>query len=312
MSEVLVAYFKIGLAMAIVGSSVVVGKLIIATFPVFLASELRLLVALIILIPLMIKQENGIPSIRKKDLWSLFLQSLTGIFLFNLLILNGLKLTTAVEGGIITSITPAAVGVIAYVLLKERLGKSTLIGIFLAVVGTLALNVLGSFLEGERGSNPWLGNLLVLGAVFCEAFFIIIAKSVLGRITPLTVSTIISILAALLFLPISTYQAIDFDFSGVTLVEWQYVAYYGIVVTVLAYILMYQGLSKVPASTAGVLTGVLPISAIVLSYVILREELLWSHLLGFGCVLSSIVILAKDAKEAIADCWSIDRQYKQD
>jgi drug/metabolite transporter (DMT)-like permease len=157
--------------MAIVGSSVVVGKLIIATFPVFLASELRLLAALIILIPLMIKQEKGIPAIRKKDLWSLFLQSLTGIFLFNIFMLNGLKSTSAVESGIITSVTPAVVGVFAYVFLKERLEKNTRIGILLAVVGTLALNVLGSFLQGERGSNPLLGNLLVFGAVFCEAFF---------------------------------------------------------------------------------------------------------------------------------------------
>jgi threonine/homoserine efflux transporter RhtA len=103
-----------------------------------------------------------------------------------------------------------------------------------------------------------------------KSFLIIIAKSVLGRITPLTVSTIICIFAALLFLPISFYEAVSFDFSRVTLVEWQYVAYYGIVVTVLAFVLMYQGLSKVPASTAGVLTGVLPLSAVVLSYVILR------------------------------------------
>ncbi|HEY3425039.1 MAG TPA: DMT family transporter [Negativicutes bacterium] len=304
MSEVFVAYTKISLAMAIVGSSVVVGKLIIATFPVFLASELRLLVALIILIPLMIKQEQGIPAISKKDLWSLFWQSLTGIFLFNIFMLNGLKSTSAVETGIITSVTPAVVGLIAYVFLTERLGKNTWIGILLAVIGTLALTVLGSFLQGERGSNPLLGNLLVFGAVFCEAFFLIIAKSVLGRITPLTVSTIICIFAALLFLPLSIYQAVSFDFLSVTLVEWQYVAYYGIVVTVLAFVLMYQGLSKVPASTAGVLTGVLPLSAVVLSHVILREEFLWSQLIGLGCVLSSIVIIARDTKDITDETYT--------
>lgn len=304
MNEVFAAYFKISLAMAIVGSSVVVGKLIIATFPVFLASELRLLVALIFLIPLMIKQEKGIPSISKKDLGSLFLQSFTGILGFNILILNGLKSTSAVESGIITSVTPAVVGVIAYLFLKERLSKNTWMGILLAVVGTLALNVLGSFLQGERGSNPLLGNLLVFGAVCCEAFFIIIAKSILGRIAPLTVSTIICIFAALLFLPTAIYEAIRFDFSRVTVVEWQYVAYYGIVVTVLAYILMYQGLSKVPASTAGVLTGVLPISAVVLSHVILKEEFLWSHVIGFGCVLASIVIIAKDTKNITNETYT--------
>lgn len=297
MNDVFTAYVKIGLAMAIVGSSVVVGKLMIATFPVFLVSELRLLVSLVILIPVMLKQENGIPFINSKDRRYLFLQSLTGIFLFNVFMLYGLKLTSAVESGIITSITPAIVGVIASVFLKERLGRNTQIGILLAVLGTLVINVLGSFLHGDRGPNPMLGNTLILGAVICEALFITIAKSLLGRMTPLTISTMICIFASLLFLPLAIYEAVSFDFLGVALVDWFYVFYHGIVVTVIAFNLMYQGVSKVSASTAGVFTGVLPVSAIILSYVVLREEFLWSHVIGFCCVFLSILIISRDIKD---------------
>lgn len=58
---------------------------------------------------------------------------------------------------------------------------------------------------------------------------------------------------------------------------------------------MYQGLSKVPASSAGVLTSVLPLSSVILSFFILKEELLLSHMLGMLFVLIAIFIISKDS-----------------
>lgn len=122
MNEHLVPSLKIILAMIIVGSSVVVGKLIVQSFPVFLASELRFLVASIIFVPLLIKFE-GFPSISKGDLLILFLQALSGVFLFNIFMLYGLTITTAIEGGIITSTIPAVTGGLAFLSIKEKLTK---------------------------------------------------------------------------------------------------------------------------------------------------------------------------------------------
>nr|WP_264196197.1 hypothetical protein [Metabacillus niabensis] len=50
-----------------------------------------------------------------------------------------------------------------------------------------------------------------------------------------------------MFLPFSIYEAKEFDFSSVGTGDWINILYFGIVVTVLAF-LLYQGLSKVPAS----------------------------------------------------------------
>lgn len=71
MSERIVAYLKVIAAMTIVGSSVVAGKILIQTMPIFLASELRFLVASLILVPLLIYKE-GIPSLSKRDIVILF------------------------------------------------------------------------------------------------------------------------------------------------------------------------------------------------------------------------------------------------
>ena len=58
--------------------------------------------------------------------------------------------------------------------------------------------------------------------------------------------------------------------------------YYGLG-TVGAYLLWYQGVSKVPASTAGAFTGIQPVSAVVLSNLLLKEPMVWSYWLGIRC-----------------------------
>ena len=62
------------------------------------------------------------------------------------------------------------------------------------------------------------------------------------------------------------------------------------------------GLSRVPVSTAGVSTGVLPVSAVLPSYAILGESFRWPHLAEGVCVLLAILLITRwrPAKEVSA------------
>jgi drug/metabolite transporter (DMT)-like permease len=112
------AYLELTVAMVLVGSSVVVGKLMAASLPVFLAGGLSSAIGAAILVPVLLRREGGLPAVGGRDVLVLFLQALTGIFLFRVLLLWGLLFTTAAEGGVITSTTPAVVGLISFVFLK--------------------------------------------------------------------------------------------------------------------------------------------------------------------------------------------------
>ena len=61
----------------------------------------------------------------------------------------------------------------------------------------------------------------------------------------------------------------------------------------MGYLLWFGGLSKVTASTAGVFTGVLPVSAVLLSYLVLGEPFSWAHPVGIACVLGAILLIAR-------------------
>lgn len=294
MTKNLRAYFELSLAMFIVGSSVVVGKLLVDNIPVFLISGLRFAISSLILFPILIKYEGlTFLTINKKDWLILGLQSFTGVFLFNILLLNGLKYTNAIESGIILGTTPAIIALISLLFLKEKMSLYKWLGILLSVIGIIIINVFGSNVTlGDKSFSFW-GNLLILGAVVCEALFTIFRKVSSNKVTPLLTATAVSIIGLILFLPFSIYDALNFDFSTITILDWLYILYFGLFVTVIAFLLWFQGVSKVSASTAGVFSSVMPVSAVILSSIILKEEITIINLLGITCILLAILVFTR-------------------
>jgi drug/metabolite transporter (DMT)-like permease len=281
--------------MAIVGSSVVVGKLLVTTLPVFLIGGLRFALAALILLPMVLVSERGLPRLRRRDLGVLVLQAFTGIFLFNTLLLYGLTFSSAAESGIVTSTTPAVVAALSVLLLREPWTRARALGVAFAVAGLLAINVGGSS-GAERGPRPGLGHLLVFGAVVSEGLFVVCSRVLAQRLRPLVVATGISVLGLLMFAPFAMRDVRRVGLAHLGAGEWMAIGYYGMVVTVLAFLLWARGIARVRAGTAAVFTGVLPVSAVTLAYLILGERALWSHLVGAACVIVGIVLVAREGE----------------
>lgn len=295
-----IAYLELSLAMIIVGSSVVIGKLVIASFPIFLASALRFGLAVFILVPYLYLREGNLLTFSKRDGVILGLQAFTGVFLFNVFLLYGLKFTSAAEAGIITSTTPAVVAILSFLFLKERLTLNKAVGIALVVFGILIINVLGDTLDSERGQYALLGNVLIFGAVLGEAAFTIFPKIASQSISPLRTATVMSVLGLLMFMPFALYEAFHFDFTQTTLMDWGLVIYLGVVVTVVAFLLWFGGVRQVMASEAAVFTGVMPVSAVLLSYLILGEPFAWAHVWGILFVVAGIGFLVRKQRARTA------------
>jgi drug/metabolite transporter (DMT)-like permease len=182
---------------------------------------------------------------------------------------------------------------LATLLLGERWTGRRSAAVGLAVAGLVAITALGPRAAPSSGSHPLLGNALVLGAVVSEAVFLVCSRVLAQRLPPLTVATGITVLGFLMFAPLAARQARGFAFAAVDAAGWLAVAYYGLAVTVLAFLLWARGVARVPAGTAAVFTGVLPVSAVALSYVVLGEPFRWAHLAGGACVLAAIVLVAR-------------------
>ena len=281
----------LSLAMAIVGSSVVFGKIIVQAFPVFLASGLRFAIASAIMLPLVFRRERGWRAFSRRDWAILALMAFCGQFIFTVLLLLGLKWTSAVEAGIITSMSPAAMAMVSYLVLREALGRRRLMGVVLAVVGILAVNGYLMPSADSPGRVHLPGNLLVLGAVMGEAFFLLLRKTINPQVSELAMAGALTFLGLIMFFPLALFQAWHFDFHQTTLIDWLAIFYFGAIFTVLAYILWFRGVARVSGATAGVFTAVMPLSAMGLSYLFLKESFSWTHVIGLACVLAAIGLI---------------------
>ena len=277
MRDKLFAYIQLATAMSIAGSSVVISKLIIQRFPVFLASGISLGIALGILLPMTCWEQKGFPKISRNDFGVFFLLAFTGTFLFRVLIFLGLKQTTATNAGIITSTSPAVMGLIAWLALKEKIAYNKILGIICAVTGILWINLMGATVTA-RTTYTLIGNILVFVAVINEALFTILRKLASESVSSILATTLVSLFGFICFLPLALFEALHFDFASLRPMDWMPLLYYGAIVTVLAFILWFNGLTRVSAGTAAVFSGFMPLSAVALSSIFLKEKIEYYHL----------------------------------
>ncbi len=283
-----VPYLQLALAMCLVGANVAIGKIIVQTVPVFLFSDMRFVIASFILIPLVLLRSETKYVLHAREWTSLFFQSFFGVFLFSIFILYGLRSTSAISAGIITSTTPAFIALIALFLLRERVNFAMTISILLAVVG-ISLVSIPSFSPAFKMANGGFGNLLVLAAVISEALFTIFAKSLSGKLSPLHMATGVNLIGFLLFLPFSIHDLMT-NHLVISVTLWLVIIYYSITASVLSFVLWYQGIAKVPANIAGLFTGFMPVSAAAVGALFLNEQFSIQEMIGMGCAIVAIFV----------------------
>ncbi len=289
------SYFYLSGAMFIVGSSVVVGKIITSDFPLFLASGLRFLVAALLLLPMGVYKRT-LFSISRHDWYIISTMAFCGQILFTILLLLGLRYTSGINAGTLTSTTPFFMALIAFAFLGERFSALQIFGLLLAFGSIILLSIETFRMILQGGNISWLGNLLILAAVGSEAVFLLFAKKLERQLSGLELTAILSLLGFLLCLPPAIIEAAGFNFQALGAVDIIAVLYFGAVYTDLAYVCWFRGITGVSASVASASTAVMPLSAALLSTFLLQEDISALQLIALLMAVSAILTLARAEK----------------
>jgi drug/metabolite transporter (DMT)-like permease len=285
------AYLLLTSGMAVVGAYVGFSKVIVATVPVFLLGSIRFGIAALVMLPWSFPK--GSLAVLRSQRKLLFLQSFFGNFLFTICMLSGVSRTSATAAGLIMSTLPAAVALLSFLTLRERLGVRTSAAVALAVLGIAVLNV-------ERGAASerafeWLGNLLIVGAVCCEALYVVLGKRLTSaNVGPMQISAWINLVGLVLMLPLGLAQARDFDFSTVTPALWTLIVIYSLAASIASTWLWLSGLKAVPANQAGVFTIALPVTSAAVGVLFLSESLSIAHAIAFTCAIVGLILVASE------------------
>ena len=285
-------------AMLLVGSNVGIGKSIVAFVPVSVLALLRFVIAIAVLWPLFSPMK--IRSVKRGEWLNLFLQAFFGTFLFTLLMLNGVQRTSAVAAGVITSTIPAVVALLSWIFLGERPGARALASIALAMIGVVVINFAhGDAVPGAAPAEGSLaGNLMVLGAVCCESFYVILSRRLTQTLAPIDICAYTHLFGLLLMLPLGAGALLDFDYASVPGSIWTLVLWYGLSASIFSFWLWMKGIRHVPGSLAGVFSAVLPIAAALYGIVFLGERPTLAHGVALACVVAGIGLASLRGKPA--------------
>jgi len=294
-----VAYLCLALSMTLVGSYVALSKPLAQALPLFLLAWLRFGIGGIGMLSWLRKPASE-PPMTPQVKRLVFLESFLGNFLFTLCMISGVGLTSAVTAGVTMAGIPAAVAVMSWVFLKEQVPRRTWAAVVLAVAGIALFAVAqpGAGAHGgpagAEGTHPqglaWLGQLLLIGAVLCEAAYSVIGKKLTGTLGPRRITALINLWGFVLATPLGLYTALQFDFSAVRPGMWLLLVFYALAASVWTVWLWMTGLKAVPAAQGGVFTVLLPVSAALVGVLVLGERFTALQLVAFGIAIASVVL----------------------
>ncbi len=291
----MIAYLYLAGAMAIVGAYVGFSKVLVAVFPIFLLAWLRFGIAAIAMAPWTSRGENPTPlDARTKRL--LFLESFLGNFLFSIFMLYGMRYANAISAGVVMAAIPAAVAILSRIFLSERIAPRTWAAILLAI-GGVALLAFTREVSSDQGANvSLLGIALLLGAVLCEASYVVIGKKLTSDVSPKYISAAINLWGLALVTPLGIWQAFSFHFTSVSFAMWSGLVLYALAASVFTVWLWMTGLKSVPAGRAGVFTIFLPVTSALVGIVFLAESFTAMHTLAFACALAAVLLATWPAR----------------
>lgn len=283
--------------MALVGVYVGLSKPLLTLFPIFLLTWLRYGIAAIPMLGWFKKQPGEAP-LSKYNMSLLALASLIGSFLFTLSMLSGVKLTSALSAGIIMAGIPAAVALLSRIFLKERISKRTLAAIACAVAGIGLLAIANITTQSEISASPTthtatrqtlLGHALLIIATFCEASYVVIGKKLSGQVSSKRISAYLNLWGLIFSTPMGIYLITKFDFAAIYWQQWGLLIFYALCASIITVWLWMTGLKTVPASSAGIFTAMLPISATLVG-VAMGEHFSGIHTAALLLAISGIIL----------------------
>jgi drug/metabolite transporter (DMT)-like permease len=234
----------------------------------------------------------------KKDFLMLLKCAVFGVAANMLLFFKGLAITTPINAAILMVTTPLFVAFFSFFLLNEKVTKLKVIGLCFGVFGAILL-LLGPSLS-FNSSTLW-GDVMVMTNAIIYAYYLIIAKPLLHKYSPLTVIKWTFFFGGLLVIPFGFTELKEVKWQAIPNSIWSAIIFLIIGATYITYVLNAWALRNANATLVGAYIYLQPVLATIIAVSIGKDSLtlpkvLFSLLIFIGVYL---VGLPNDAKSKI-------------
>jgi drug/metabolite transporter (DMT)-like permease len=276
-------------AASIWGGMYVVSKVVMETIPPFTLITLRLVLGIAVLYAI-ISWRGGI-NISSPLFWQVLRVGFVGYGISIGFQFVGTNLSTAANGSLVTSATPAFVLLFAAIILKERITIRRLLALIIASLGVIAV------IDPRTAQlNPGLfwGNISLVLAAITWALYSVLIRKVTRDVDVLTTSLIAFMGGLVVCVPLS---GLELTRAGVGMITPGVIAgvlFLGIISTALAMFLWNTAFAELPAGTASLTFFAQPVVGPILGVIFLGDQITPLFIIGGVLIGIGILISARE------------------
>lgn len=228
--------------------------------------------------------------VERKDYVMLFICSLFGITINQIMFFEGLNLTTSINTSIIMTINPILVMVFASFLLKEKITLLKTAGITLGAAGATWLILQKGDISFQ--SDTFTGNIFIVINAASFALYLVLAKPLMMKYHPVTVMTWVFGMGLVTVTPLCIGTFITTDFAAMPADVWLSLAYIVVFATFLGYLLYNIAIRHLSPTSTSSYIYLQPLFAGIVGYILLAEQPGWVHLFASLLIVAGVYLVS--------------------
>lgn len=276
-------------AASIWGGMYVVSKVVLEIIPPFSLVALRLILGALTLLLILVLR--GLPAMSGSRFWQIVGIGFVGYGISLSLQFLGTKLSTAANGSLVTSATPAFVLIFAWILLREEITARRFLALLLATLGVVAVI---DPRHARLDPDLFLGNLLLLGAALTWALYSVLVRRATRETDVLTFSLVAFLGGLPIVLPAGAWELGTSGVGPISPAVVGGVLFLGVISTALAMILWNTAFAILSAGTASLTFFAQPVVGTLLGWLFLGETI--TPLFILGGILIGVALLIPSYK----------------
>jgi len=273
------------------GISFISIKITVSEVPPITMALIRFIIASAILLVIMRKLEPA-SKLQKEDIARMLLAGFLGITLYFYFENSGVKMTTASNASLITSIIPITAIALDMIIFKAKASALTFLGIGCAIAGAyLAVTANG---QVAFNSATFKGNIFMVFAMLAWSLYTLLNKSLQDKYSGLFLTTYQTLFGTILLVPASLLEYKQWHLFSLT--AFFNILFLAICCSAIGYFLYIFALKRLDVAITTLYLNLTPIVGVISGYLVLGETVLPIQLLG-GVIIILVIIAINVEKQ---------------
>ncbi len=275
-------------AAAIWGGMYVISDVVLQTIPPFTLLTVRLVMGALVLSPMVIPfvlRQSTRPS--RRQIVQMLLVGLVGFGVSVGAQFVGTDKSTAVNGTLVTSSSPAFILLFAVLILRERLTGQRIAAVVLATIGVI---VIIDPANADFRSETFAGDTALAVAALTWGLYAVLVRKVSAQLDTLVVTFFAFLGGLLLTIPAATLELPQRPPGEITPTIVLGVLYLGVVSTAVAMWMWNRAFALVDASVASLYFFAQPLVGTLLSVILLNQQMTLNLWIGSGLIAAGVLL----------------------